>query len=398
MDKLFEQNDRLLELTDTSFVRSLMEDLPWNEQLISIRGARGVGKTTLLLQYQKLHYGVHNHKALYANLDGAYFTQHSLIELADQFYKQGGERLLLDEVHNYPHWAKEIKEIYDAYPMLHVVFTGSSLLQILNSEADLSRRCLNYTMQGLSYREYLQLNHGITIPRYSLQQILHDAGTICSTIFHQFRPLEFFTDYLNEGYYPFRKQSPERYSMRVETVADMILNLELPRFCGIEVGKVRPLKALLVVMASNVPMVVDIAKLSARIGVSRNTLVSYLQYLDDAKLIRRLYADDLSVKKMQKPDKILLENTNLLRVLALQQPNIGTMRETFFCNQLGYKHHVEYAKSGDFIVDHSLTFEIGGPSKDGKQVAQTENAYVVADDIEFPVGNKLPLWLFGLMY
>lgn len=398
MELLFQLNDQLLGLTSTDFVRSIMEDIPWDERLVSIRGSRGVGKTTLLLQYQKLHYGINNRKALYVSLEGAYFTRNSLVDFARQFYLQGGERLFLDEVHNYPNWSREIKEIYDFYPMLKIVFTGSSLLQILNADADLSRRCLNYTMQGLSFREYLKFYHDIDVPRYSLQDILNDNASICSAIFRQFRPMEFFNDYLTQGYYPFRKESPERYPMKVENLVDVILNIELPKLCGVDISKVRNLKALLVVMASNVPMLVDVSKLSTMIGLSRMSTLAYLQYLHRAALIRLLYSDDLSVKKMQKPDKILLENSNLLPVLSLEIPNLGTMRETFFCNQLGYKHQIEYTRQGDFLIDHKLTFEIGGKSKDGKQVAQTENSYIAADDMEFPVGNKLPLWLFGLMY
>ena len=398
MELLFQLNDQLLGLTSTDFVRSIMEDIPWDERLVSIRGSRGVGKTTLLLQYQKLHYGINNRKALYVSLEGAYFTRNSLVDFARQFYLQGGERLFLDEVHNYPNWSREIKEIYDFYPMLKIVFTGSSLLQILNADADLSRRCLSYTMQGLSFREYLKFYHDIDVPRYSLQDILNDNASICSAIFRQFRPMEFFNDYLTQGYYPFRKESPERYPMKVENLVDVILNIELPKLCGVDISKVRNLKALLVVMASNVPMLVDVSKLSTMIGLSRMSTLAYLQYLHRAALIRLLYSDDLSVKKMQKPDKILLENSNLLPVLSLEKPNLGTMRETFFCNQLGYKHQIEYTRQGDFLIDHKLTFEIGGKSKDGKQVAQTENSYIAADDMEFPVGNKLPLWLFGLMY
>lgn len=398
MELLFQLNDQLLGLTSTDFVRSIMDDIPWDERLVSIRGSRGVGKTTLLLQYQKLHYGINNRKALYVSLEGAYFTRNSLVDFARQFYLQGGERLFLDEVHNYPNWSREIKEIYDFYPMLKIVFTGSSLLQILNADADLSRRCLSYTMQGLSFREYLKFYHDIDVPRYSLQEILSDNASICSAIFRQFRPMEFFNDYLTQGYYPFRKESPERYPMKVENLVDVILNIELPKLCGVDISKVRNLKALLVVMASNVPMLVDVSKLSTMIGLSRMSTLAYLQYLHRAALIRMLYSDDLSVKKLQKPDKILLENSNLLPVLSLEKPNLGTMRETFFCNQLGYKHQIEYTRQGDFLIDHKLTFEIGGKSKDGKQVAQTENSYIASDDMEFPVGNKLPLWLFGLMY
>lgn len=400
MNALFLYNQKLLDNVSTAFVRSIMDDIPWKEsRLNAIRGARGVGKTTLMLQYQKLHYGdTSNHKSLYIRLDNLYFAQHSLVEVAEQFERQGGELLLVDEVHNAPYWAKEIKEIYDVFQSLHVVFSGSSLLHILNAQADLSRRCLSYDMQGLSFREYMQLYHQIELPKVSLDDILHNAFDIVREVHQKCHPYEFFPTYLMQGYYPFGTEGFSLYSQKVENIADMLLNIELPQLRKVDVGNIRKLKALLAVISSEVPMLVDVSKLSALIGVSRITLLAYLQYLHEAKLIRLLYSDDLSVKKMQKPDKILMENTNLLQALSLKEPNVGTMRETFFCNQLGYKHQVEYCKNGDFLIDHKLTFEIGGKAKDGKQVAQTENAYIAADDYDYPNGNKLPLWLFGLMY
>ena len=399
MKALFDRNSDLLHDISTQFVRSIMVDIPWHERLIAIRGARGVGKTTLLLQYQKLHYGENReHKSLYVRLDNTYFSTHNLVDTAEQFYRQGGELLLVDEVHNAPYWAKEIKEIHDTFKTLRVVFTGSSLLHILNAQADLSRRCLSYDMQGLSFREYLQFYHSIELQRYSLEDILTNPQEIAFAVRDKCFPLEHFSTYLQKGYYPFGVEGFNPYYQRIESVVDLLLNIELPQLRGVDVGNIRKLKALLAVISTEVPMLVDVSKLSALIGVSRVTLLAYLQYLHEAKLIRLLYSDDLSVKKMQKPDKILMENTNLLYALSLKEPNIGTLRETFFCNQLGYKHQVEYNKSGDFLIDHKLTFEIGGKSKDGKQVAQNENAYIAADDSDYPMGNKLPLWLFGLMY
>ena len=400
MDALFRRNDELLKDVSTQFVRSIMDDIPWKEsRLNAIRGARGVGKTTLLLQYQKMHYGNNeNRKSLYVRLDNAYFTQHHLVDVAERFYRQGGEMLLVDEVHNAPYWAKEIKEIYDVYQSLRVVFTGSSLLHILNAQADLSRRCLSYDMQGLSFREYMQLYHSIELPKVTLDDILHSSMDIAMEVQQLCRPMEFFPHYLQKGYYPFGTEGFNPYYQRIESIVDLLLNIELPQLRGVEVGNARKLKALLAVIATEVPMLVDVSKLSALIGVSRITLLAYLQYLHEAKLIRLLYSDDLSVKKMQKPDKILLENTNLLYALSLKEPNIGTMREAFFCNQLGYKHQIEYNKSGDFLIDRTYTFEVGGKSKDGKQVSHIENAYIASDDFDYPMGNKLPLWLFGLMY
>lgn len=400
MDALFEYNQKLLNATSTTFVRSIMEDIPWKEsRLTAIRGARGVGKTTLMLQYQKLHYGdVSNRKSLYVRLDNLYFTQHSLVEVAERFERQGGELLLVDEVHNAPYWAKEIKEIYDVFPSLHVVFTGSSLLHILNAQADLSRRCLSYDMQGLSFREYMLLYRNIELPKVSLDDILHNSMDIANEVLQKCRPLEFFSDYLKQGYYPFGAEGFALYHQRVENIVDMLLNIELPQLRSVDIGNIRKLKALLAIISTEVPMLVDISKLATLTGIARTTILAYLQYLHEAKLIRLLYADDMSVKKMQKPDKILMENTNLLQALSLKEPNIGTMRETFFCNQLGYKHQVEYNKRGDFLVDHKLIFEIGGKSKDGKQVSNIENAYIASDEFDYPIGNKLPLWLFGLTY
>ena len=398
MDVLFQRNLDLLKDTSTEFVRSIMDDVPWTtSRLNAIRGARGVGKTTLLLQYQKLHYGNNDgHKSLY--LDNSYFSTHSLVDTAEQFYRQGGELLLVDEVHNAPLWAKDIKEIYDTFKSLRVVFTGSSLLHILNAEADLSRRCLSYEMQGLSFREYVKLNHDIDLPKVSLDDILHHSTDIAMEVQRKCHPLEYFSRYLQKGYYPFGREDFDSYFQRVESTVDLLLNIELPQLRRVDIGNIRKLKALLAIISTDVPMLVDVTKLSTLAGISRVTVLSYLQYLHEAKLIRLLYSDDLSIKKMQKPDKILMENTNLLHALSLDKPNIGTERETFFCNQLGYKHQVEYNKSGDFLVDHKYTFEVGGKSKDGKQVARQENAYIASDDCDYPVGNKLPLWLFGLMY
>lgn len=400
MDTLFEYNQKLLNATSTTFVRSIMNDIPWEEsRLTAIRGARGVGKTTLMLQYQKLHYGdVSNRKSLYVRLDNLYFTQHSLVEVAEQFERQGGELLLVDEVHNAPYWAKEIKEIYDVYPSLHVIFTGSSLLHILNAQADLSRRCMSYDMQGLSFREYMLLYHNIELPKVSLDDILHNSMPIVNEVMSKCRPLEFFPDYIKQGYYPFGTEGFALYHQRVENIVDMLLNIELPQLRSVDIGNIRKIKALLAIISTEVPMLVDITKLATLTGIARTTMLAYLQYLHEAKLIRLLYSDDLSVKKMQKPDKMLMENTNLLQALSLQVPNIGTMRETFFCNQLGYTHQVEYNKRGDYLIDHKYVFEIGGKAKDGKQVANMENAYIASDECDYPIGNKLPLWLFGLMY
>ena len=399
METLFSLQRQLIQNSTTSFVRSVMNEIDWEgTRLIGIRGARGVGKTTLLLQHIKLHYGAGTKKALYINLDSAYFTRHDLMDIVQTFYTSGGECLLLDEVHKYPHWSQYVKNIYDLYPTLKIVFTGSSLLHILNAEADLSRRCVSYEMQGLSFSEYMRFYHRIDLPQCSLDDIICHADVICEQVNALCRPLEYFGDYLKSGYYPFRKENPKQYTTRVENVVDMILGIELPQQRGVDVGNVRKLKSLLTVLATEVPMLVDVSKLSKMTELSRVSLTSYLQYLHDARLIRLLYSNAASVKRMQKPDKILMENPNLCYILNLGQANEGTVRESFFCNQMAYRHSVEYTKPADFVIDGNVVVEVGGSSKDGGQIADRENAFLACDGIEYPYGRKLPLWLFGLTY
>lgn len=399
MDTLIRRYKRLLAATSTTYIRSLMDTINWDNRLIAIRGARGVGKTTLMLQYLKLHYADDSQSALYASLDSLYFTQHSLSELAEQFYLKGGKCLFLDEVHKYPSWSQEIKNIYDEFPELKIVFTGSSLLQLLNAEADLSRRCISYNMQGLSYREYLKLFHQIHIRPYSLEEILDKSDNICNEVNALCRPLAHFEDYLQYGYYPFYLEGHSDYYTRIENIANLILEIELPQQCGVDIGNVRKLKSLLGILSSEVPFMVDITKLSVMAGLSRTTILTYLQYLDRAKLIHLLYSDNDSIKKLQKPDKIYMENTNLLYALTLKDVNKGTLREVFMVNQLSYQHRIEYCtRNADYTIDSKYTLEVGGKCKDGKQIANSEHAFIAADDIEYSAGNKIPLWAFGFLY
>ncbi|MDR0937905.1 MAG: AAA family ATPase [Mediterranea sp.] len=399
METLITRHQRLLASTSAAYVRSLMEEIHWDARLIAIRGARGVGKTTLLLQYLKLHYPDTPQTALYASLDSLYFARHTLSELAEQFYLKGGKHLFLDEVHKYPGWSREIKNIYDEYPELRIVFTGSSLLNILNAEADLSRRCIAYNMQGLSFREFLHLRHGLPIRVYPLDEVLANANELCGEVNGLCRPLAYFDEYLRTGYYPFYLEGEGDYYTRIENVVNMILELELPQLCGVEMGNVRKLKSLLAILASEVPFSVDISKLSSMAGLGRTTLLTYLQYMDRAGLIKLLYSDLASVKKMQKPDKIYLENPNLLYALSPKEVNQGTLREAFLLNQLAYRHRMEYSdRAADFTVDGQFTIEVGGKSKGGKQVAGIPAGYIASDNTEYAVGNKIPLWAFGMEY
>lgn len=397
MEKIINRQMRLLNLTQVEHVRSIFYDINWDSRLIAIRGAKGVGKTTLMLQYIKMK-GADAKRILYASLDSAYFTQHTLIDFAEDFYKKGGERLFLDEVHKYDNWSREIKEIYDLYPDMKVVISGSSLLSILNGDADLSRRCLPYDIQGMSFREYLEIVHGIILPKVTLDELLGNPNSLCEKVMQTCRPLSYFDDYLREGYYPFILEGQMEYTIRLENVINYIIEVELPKLCNVDVANIRKLKALVAVISSNVPMQVDMQKLSAMLEVSRVTLLGYLQHLAKAKILNLLYSSEMNVKKLQKPDKIFVENPNIMDAMTLDTVNEGTKRECFLVNQLRNSHKVEYTKRGDFLVDGSYTIEVGGKSKDGSQIAGVENAFIASDDTEYAYGNKIPLWAFGFLY
>lgn len=399
METLFAKQDRLLSLTSTEIIRTLMYQINWDAQLVAIKGPRGVGKTTLMLQYMKQHYEVYSREVLYCTLDSVYFSNHTLLELVDVFVKNGGKHLFLDEVHKYPTWSKEIKEVYDMYPDLKVVFSASSLLNILNADADLSRRCIPYEMQGLSFREFLLFYKQLDLPICTLEEVLTSPGNICSEVNKVCRPLPLFREYLQYGYYPFYLKNQIDYYTSIEQVVNFIVETELPQLCGIDVGNVRKIKALLGILASSVPFEVDISKLATTIGIHRNTVIEYLNSLEKAKLLHLLYADFLSVKKMQKPDKIYLDNPNLLYALASHPVKIGTARETFVVNQLSCDHEIEYGKkTGDFKVNGKYTLEVGGEGKTYNQIADVPDSYILADGIETPYRCKLPIWVVGFLY
>lgn len=366
--------------------------------MIGIRGPRGVGKTTLLLQYIKLHLAGSHEQTLYVSLDHIGFSRRTLLDLADEFVKKGGRRLFLDEVHKYPGWAGELKNIYDDYPMLKVVFTGSSLLEILNARADLSRRAVVYTMQGFSFREYLALETGLVPDVMTLPQILQCHVQAAQAINQKIRPLAYFHKYLEHGYYPFFKEQPDLFATRLEEVINMILEIELPLLRGLDPLYVFRIKQLLVIIAESAPFVPNISKLSAKTGLNRTTLLTYLQYLEEAGLTRNLYRETTGISRLQKPTKVFLDNTNLMTVLAAACINKGNARETFFANQAGYRHRITSSDQGDFVVDEQYTFEIGGKGKSGRQIRDLDQAFVAADDIEYGSHNRIPLWLFGFMY
>ena len=332
-------------------------------------------------------------------MDWVYFSQHSMLEVAEKFYKRGGKLLVFDEVHKYENWSREVKEVAEVYPQLQLILSGSSMLKLLDGDVDLSRRCRNYDMPGLSFCEYLRFYKGIELPAHPLEEILESPKAVATEVNKACRPLQYFHDYLKFGYYPFYLTNPIDYYALLEQTVNYVVDVELPQQRNVNPTNSRKIKALLNVLAQLVPYDVDISKLAAAIGLQRNTVIEYLSHLKDAKLLQLLYSDLVSVKKMQKPDKIYLDNPNQLYALATTPVKIGTARECFAVNQLSYAHIVEYGKSqGDFKVDGKWTFEIGGEDKSFKQIADMPDSFVFADDIESPRGNKLPLWLLGFTY
>ena len=399
MESLFKKHKILVSQVNTNIVRKLMNDIKWEKQMVSIRGSRGVGKTTLMRQYIRQKYGVNAGEALYCVMDSMYFTNHSLLDVAERFHLMGGKHLFLDEVHKYPTWSKEIKEIVDLWPDLRITFTGSSLLQILNADADLSRRVLSYNMTGLSFREFMQFYKGIELPCFTLEEVLNDADNICQQVNRVCHPQAFFEEYLRVGYYPFYDGNEQDYYSRIENVVSFIIDQEMTQFCGVDPAYTRKLKAMLLFLSDNVPYDVSIAKLSSYLEINKNTVLSYLAGMQKAELLNLLYTDNKSVTKMQKPDKVYLHNPNMHYALCSQE-KVGTIRECFVVNQLSSTcHTVEYGKNhGDFKVDGRITVEVGGKDKSFEQIAGVPDSYVLADSMEFPIGKKLPLWLVGFLY
>lgn len=397
MEKLFEKYNSKLDNVSLDFIRGYADIINWEARLIGIRGARGVGKTTLLLQYLKRNLP-RDESSLYISLDNIWFSENKLTDLTDRFVKQGGHYLFLDEVHKYSGWSQELKNIYDDYPKLKIVFTGSSLLEILDSRADLSRRAIVYTMQGLSFREYLNLTLSLSFPAIHLEDIIRRQLDLEQEILKKVKPLKYFSSYLKSGYYPFFLEVPELYFHRLEEVINMTLEIELPLLRKVEVANVSKMKLLLQIIAESVPFIPNISKLSERSGLNRSTIITYLNYLEEAHIVRNLYKNAKGITRLQKPDKIYLENTNLLYALSSSGVNTGSLRETFFINQLGESHIVEYAEQGDFVIDGQYVFETGGKSKSFNQIKGIKDSFVVADGIEYGAGKRLPLWLFGFLY
>lgn len=403
MDALFRKSDRLLANTSTEIIREIMDEIHWNSQLISIMGAKGVGKSTLIKQYLKQNYEPGDRSVLYCSADTVDFSTRTLVELAEEFAIQGGELLVIDEIHKYKSgttdWSREIKEIYELFPDLKMIVSGSSLLRLREGDADLSRRAIKYTMPGLSFREALRFYHGLSFSKWSLDDILAHPHELWQMVSSKCKPVPLFKEYLEKGYYPFLLEGEGEYYTKIEQVINYIIETELPRICKVDIANVRKLQALVALICSEVPFELNANKIAAALEIGRDTVVEYLKYLGDAKVLNLLYSDKKKIGKLSKPDKVYLENPNILYALAPTKADIGTLRETFAIGSLSESHNVEYGKEkGDFRVDSKYTFEIGGRSKDFSQIAGVKDSYIFADDWDIPDGAKLPLWMLGFLY
>ena len=389
MRTLYQKYETLLQNTTTDFKRYLYKKVSWDSRMIGIIGARGVGKTTMILQYIKEN--LDSKKALYVSADDIYFGKNKLVDLADDFYKNAGEYLFIDEIHKYTDWSRELKNIYDSFPGLKVVFTGSSILDILKGSADLSRRAIIYKLQGLSFREYLIFFHHYEIDVYSLKQIINNEVKL-KNIKH---PLPLFNDYLKRGYYPFGFEN--EMNLRLGQTIVQTLETDIPQYANLNVGTSRKLKRLLSIIAESVPFKPNFSKIAGIINVSRNSLDDYFSYMEKAGLIGQLRNEISGIRGLGKVDKVYLDNTNIIFNLVGDKSNVGNLRETFFFNQMRVKNEVISANKTDFVIDN-YTFEIGGKNKQQKQIEKDAKSFVVKDDIEFGYRNVLPLWAFGLNY
>jgi predicted AAA+ superfamily ATPase len=397
MDTLIELSNKRLRNLSVSFKRYMIDEIDWSDRLISIVGGRGAGKTTMMLQNLKETYGPGN-KAIYISLDNIYFTRNLLSDLSDRFVKLGGTALYIDEVHKYPNWSVELKNLNDNYPELKIVFSGSSMLELYKGQGDLSRRLSSYSLPPLSFREFIGLEHAIHLPTLTLSEILKNHIDISHSITEKIKPLALFHEYLNFGAFPFFKESRTKYHERMQNVVNMILDYDLPSITPIDYAHVLKIKTLLKIISELVPYVPNISKLASQTEIDRKTVLKYLDLLHRSGLIHLLNNPKTSDSLFTKPQKIYLGSPNFMYSLCDENPNIGTLRETFFCQQMSVKHSVHLSETADFMVDKKFTFEVGGKNKGTKQISGLPDSFIATDGIEYGNANHIPLWMFGLTY
>jgi len=397
MEPILELSQARMINAPKKFRRYLLENIPRDQRLVFISGARGTGKTTLLLQFLR-SLGMPSSKAAYISLDDIIFSRLPAEDFAEWFISRGGEYLLIDEVHKLPQWSVLIKTVYDRHPDIKIIISGSSVLQVKKGEADLSRRMVTLHLNELSLREFSVMKYDTDIKPFTLDEILHDNERLTTDVKSVIKPLMIFDEYLNHGAYPFFKEGARYFHERLANAVNEVLTSDLPAVSGVTYSSVLKIKRMLAVLAESVPFIPNITELGARAGVSRDLMYTYLYLLEKAGLIYQLRKESAGISMMSKPEKIYLHNTGLSRALTLHETDRGADRETFFINQVSALHKVNWSEKGDFIVDGKYTFEIGGKNKSGKQIRDVRNSFIVKDDIEHGTGNIIPLWLFGFLY
>jgi uncharacterized protein len=398
MEVLKFKSNTLVESQNMAFKRSLYHEIDWSNRLIGILGARGTGKTTLLLQKLKESF-FGSDDAVYLSLDDVYFAQKGLTEVMETFRLQGTKYFFLDEVHKYPNWHREIKNIYDFNRDIYLYFTGSSIVDMLRLPVDLSRRALIYDLPGLSFREFIEYNYGKAFPKMEISHFVSKHVEIAGTIVKEIKPIKLFQEYLSYGYYPYFKENILSYHIRLEKTIRLIIEYDLAFLEHIDYQNIWKVFQLLGILAEQVPFTPNIKELSEKLGMGRNTLIQYLNHLEKAKMINMLNPSGKGLGKLAKPGKIVLENPNLFKALSNFHQDIGSLRESFFVSQVknaGYS--ISLPRQGDFHVDHKYIIEVGGRQKGFKQIADISDSYIAADDLEIGSGKKIPLWLFGFLY
>ena len=397
INQLFTKHIKAINGLKTRFRSNFHDKIQWNERLVGIKGARGVGKTTFILQHIHETFGL-SRDCLYVSLDDIAFPYENLVQLAEEFEKSGGKYLFLDEIHKYVNWSQELKNIYDSFTDLHVVFTGSSILDILKGKADLSRRAVVYCMQGLSFREFLQIETEKPFQQYTLDELLQNHEQLALEINQKVKPFQYFDKYLRYGYYPYYLENIENYTFKLSNTISLMIETDLPLLSNVDIQYLGKIKKFLNLLSSNIPFKPNVTNLAAGIGISWQSVINYLHYLDEAEIIKTIYFEGKDIKSLSKPEMIYLHHPNHFYVFNDEVVNKGSLRESFFVNQLSNKYKVEKAKRGDFVVNEKFYFEIGGKNKTYHQIAGIQNSYIAADDIEYGFNNKIPLWLFGFLY
>jgi predicted AAA+ superfamily ATPase len=395
LELLIENSTRLIVRCKVDYARYFYHHINFEQKMIGIIGARGVGKTTAILQYLKALDFPFSQK-LYISADMIEIADMSLFEIARRFELYGGKVLAIDEIHKNRNFETELKNIYDRLD-LRVIFSGSSALKMEHAKADLSRRAVLYRVQGLSYREFLEMKLGIALPRYTLEEIIRNHTEIAASLILKFKPLEHFGEYLKTGYYPFYFDDAQHYLDKLEATINTVIEVDLPSIFSLKYEHVVNLKKLVKLLCLSEPYTVNISELSKKIGIPRDRLYRYIDYLSRGCVLLPIRAKSKGDGIFVKPEKLYIHNANLYYAYC-EQAKKGTIRETFFANTLNQGHAVYHAKSGDFTVDDDYVFEVGGRKKGYKQIKEIPHAFIAADEIETGVGNKIPLWLFGFLY